>query len=321
MVAHQQEITKYWGDGTSSSSDGQRFTAGGTNKHSATKNPKYGNEPGVTYYGHISDLYAPFYMNLITTNLRDATYVLDGLLHHEANLNIYEHYTDTAGFTDHVFALMHLLGFKFAPRIRDLNDKQIYLPNKTSNYPALSSMVGGYLNLKLIEQNWDEIMRLALSIKHGTVTSSLILRKLGSYPRQNNLALALRELGKLERSIFMLEWSKDPQLRRRVQAGLNKGEARHALTRAVHFNRLGEIRDRTFENQLHRASGLNLVVGAIILWNTVYIEKAVDYLRKTDKNFTDDLIKHLSPLGWEHINLTGDYIWSNTLKTSQLRVE
>lgn len=318
---HQQEITKYWGNGTSSSSDGQRFTAGGTNKHSATKNPKYGREPGVTYYGHISDLYAPFYMNLITTNLRDATYVLDGLLHHEANLNIYEHYTDTAGFTDHVFALMHLLGFKFAPRIRDLNDKRIYLPNKTSNYPALSSMVGGYLNLKLIEQNWDEIMRLAMSIKHGTVTSSLILRKLGSYPRQNNLALALRELGKLERSIFMLEWSKDPQLRRRVQAGLNKGEARHALTRAVHFNRLGEIRDRTFENQLHRASGLNLVVGAIILWNTVYIEKAVDYLRKTAKNFNDDLIKHLSPLGWEHINLTGDYIWSNTLKTSQLRIE
>ena len=95
----------------------------------------------------------------------------------------------------------------------------------------------------------------------------------------------------------MLEWSKDPQLRRRVQAGLNKGEARHALTRAVHFNRLGEIRDRTFENQLHRASCLNLVGGAIILWNTVYIEKAVNYLRKTDKDFKEELIKHLSPLG------------------------
>ncbi len=236
-------------------------------------------------------------MNLITSNLRDSTYVLDGLLHHEADLNIYEHYTDTAGFTDHVFALMHLLGFKFAPRIRDLSDKRIYLPNKSTNYSALSSMVGGYLNLKLIEQNWDEVMRLAMSIKYGTVTSSLILRKLGSYPRQNKLALALRELGKLERSIFMLEWSKDPQLRCRVQAGLNKGEAGHALTRAVHFNRLGEIRDRTFENQLHRASGLNLVVGAIILWNTVYIEKAVDYLRETDRNFNEDLIKHLSPLG------------------------
>jgi TnpA family transposase len=317
---HQQEITKYWGEGNSSSSDGQRFKAGGKGVKSASINPKYGSEPGIIYYSHTSDLYAPFHISVITTNLRDSTYVLDGLLHHEADLNIYEHYTDTAGFTDHVFALMQLLGFKFAPRVRDLNDKRIYLPSKTKVYPRLSSMIGGYLNLSLIEKNWDEIVRLAASIKQGTVTSSLILRKLSSYPRQNSLAVALRELGKIERSIFMLEWIKDPQLRRRVQAGLNKGEAKHALTRAVHFNRLGESRDKTFENQLHRASGLNLVVGAIILWNTVYIGKAIEYMIKTQKDFNEDLIKHLSPLVWEHINLTGDYIWSDKLKESQLRI-
>jgi TnpA family transposase len=318
---HQQPITQFWGDGSSSSSDGQRFKAGGKGVKSASVNPKYGNEPGVIYYTHTSDSYAPFHVSVITSNLRDSTYVLDGLLHHEADLNIYEHYTDTAGFTDHVFALMHLLGFKFAPRIRDLNDKRIFIPDKTKNYSKLASMVGGYLNLGLIERNWDDIVRLANSIKQGTVTSSLILRKLGSYPRQNSLAAALRELGKVERSIFMLEWIKDPKLRRRVQAGLNKGEAKHALTRAVHFNRLGESRDRTFENQLHRASGLNIVVGAIILWNTVYIGKAIDYLKANNKNFNDDLIKHLSPLGWEHINLTGDYIWSNKLKESKLRID
>jgi TnpA family transposase len=318
---HQQAVTTYWGAGNSSSSDGQRFNSGGSNVKSSSVNPKYGNTPGMTYYSHTSDLYAPFHVTVITSNLRDSTYVLDGLLHHEADLNIYEHYTDTAGFTDHVFALMHLLGFKFAPRIRDLNDKRIYLPSKIKTYPGLSSIIGGYINLEVIEKNWDDILRLALSIQQGTVTASLMLKKLGSYPRQNNLAVALRELGKIERSIFMLEWLKDPQLRRRVQAGLNKGEAKHALTRAVHFNRLGEIRDRTFENQLHRASGLNLVVGAIILWNTVHIEKIVDYLRKTDKEFNEDLIKHLSPLGWEHINLTGDYIWSNKLNVSKLRFQ
>ncbi len=318
---HQIEITKYWGEGNSSSSDGQRFRAGGRNERAANINPKYGNEPGVTYYSHTSDLYAAFHMSLITSNLRDSTYVLDGLLNHEADLNIYEHYTDTAGFTDHVFALMHMLGFKFAPRIRDLKDKRIYLPNKSNNYPQLSTIIGGYINPGLIEKNQNEILRLALSIKHGTVTSSLMLRKLGNYPRQNSLAAALRELGKIERSIFMLEWIKDPQLRRRVQAGLNKGEAKHALTRAVHFNRLGEIRDRTFENQMYRASGLNLVIGAIILWNTVYIEKAIDYLRKNDQDFNEDLIKHLSPLGWEHINLTGDYIWDAKFRASQLRTD
>lgn len=121
---HQQAISKYWGDSNSSSSDGQRFKAGGRNTLAANINPKYGSDPGVTYYSHTSGLYAPFHINVITSNLRDSTYVLDGLLYHEADLEIYEHYTDTAGFTDHVFALMHLLGFKFAPRIRDLKDKR-----------------------------------------------------------------------------------------------------------------------------------------------------------------------------------------------------
>ncbi len=103
--------------------------------------------------------------------------------------------------------------------------------------------------------------------------------------------------------------------------GLNKGEAKHSLTRAVHFNRLGEIRDRSFENQLYRASGLNLAVGSITLWNTVYIGKAVEYLKKTDTTFDENLIKHSSPLGRGHINLTGDYIWSPKPYESKLRVK
>ena len=73
----------------------------------------------------------------------------------------------------------------------------------------------------------------------------------------------------------MLEWMKDPELRRRVQVGLNKGEARNALARAVFFNRQGDLRDRSFENLRYRASGLNLMVAAIVLWNTVYLERAV----------------------------------------------
>jgi TnpA family transposase len=102
-----------------------------------------------------------------------------------------------------------------------------------------------------------------------------MLRKLGSYPRQNGLAVALRELGRIERTLFALDWMQNVELRRRVQIGLNKGEAKNALARAVFLNRLGEIRDRSFENQRYRASGLNLVVAAIVLWNTVYMERAV----------------------------------------------
>jgi len=107
----------------------------------------------------------------------------------------------------------------------------------------------------------------------------------------------------------MLWTDTNPALRGRVQAGLNKGEARNALARAAFFNRIGEVRDRSFENQCYRASGLNLVVAAIILWNSVYLEKAVAGVRKR-VDVPDVYLRYLSPLGWEHINLTGDYIWN-----------
>ena len=241
---------------------------------------------------------------------------LDGLLYHESDLRIEEHYTDTTGFTDHVFALMHLLGFRFAPRIRDLADKRLYIHGDTKRYPTLARLIGGSVNVKRIRAHWDAILRLAASIQQGTVTASLMLRKLGSYPRQNGLALALRELGRIERTLFTLDWLQDIELRRRVQIGLNKGEAKNALARAVFFNRLGELRDRSFENQRYRASGLNLVVAAIVLWNTAYLERVVQALRDIG-NTDDSLLPHLSPLGWEHINLTGDYSWQQNKQVEQ----
>jgi TnpA family transposase len=246
------------------------------------------------------------------------TYWTD-LLYHESDLRIEEHYTDTAGFTDHVFALCHLLGFRFAPRIRDLADKRIYVLEKGSTYPALAGLVDGTLNVRLIATHWNEILRLASSIRQGTVTASLILRKLGAYPRQNSLALALRELGRLERTLFTLQWLQSPELRQRVQLGLNKGEAKNALARAVFFNRLGELRDRSFENQRYRASGLNLVVAAIVLWNTVYLGRAVQGLREQGQTVNEYLLAHLSPLGWEQINLTGDYVWHSNKRVAKGR--
>jgi TnpA family transposase len=266
------------------------------------------------FYTHISDQYAPFSSKLVNVGVRESTYVLDGLLYHESDLRIEEHYTDTAGFTDHVFGLMHLLGFRFAPRIRDLADTKLFPPNNQATYDMLKPLLGAPINIKHIQTHWNEIIRLATSIKQGTVTASLMLRKLGSYPRQNGLAVALREFGRIERTLFILDWFQNTELRRRVQEGLNKGEARNALARAVFFNRLGELRDRSFEQQSHRASGLNLVTAAIVLWNTVYLERATNALRDNGQLGNDDLLRYLSPLGWEHINLTGDYLWRNRIK-------
>ncbi|QHK18994.1 Tn3 family transposase [Pseudarthrobacter psychrotolerans] len=310
----RQPLAGNWGDGTTSSSDGQRFKAGGRAQSTGHINPKYGTEPGRMFYTHVSDQYSPFSAKVVNVGVRDSTYVLDGLLYHESDLRIEEHYTDTNGFTDHVFGLMHLLGFRFAPRIRDLGETRLYVPKGDTVYDALMPLIGGTLNVKAIRTHWDEILRLSTSIKQGTVTASLMLRKLGSYPRQNGLAVALRELGRIERTVFILDWLQSVELRRRVNAGLNKGEARNALARAVFFNRLGEIRDRGFEQQRYRASGLNLLTAAIVLWNTVYLERAAITLQNADPETQDALLQYLSPLGWEHINLTGDYLWRNSAK-------
>ncbi|KGB10167.1 tn3 transposase DDE domain protein [Enterobacteriaceae bacterium ATCC 29904] len=310
----KRPLAAFWGDGTTSSSDGQNFRVGSHGRYAGQVNLKYGQDPGVQIYTHISDQYSPFYTKVIS-RVRDSTHVLDGLLYHETDLEITEHYTDTAGFTEHVFALMHLLGFAFAPRIRDLHDKRLFIQGKAELYQGLQSIISTTsLNLKEIETHWHEVLRLASSLKQGTVTASLMMKKLASYPKQNGLAKALREIGRIERSLFMLDWFRDPLLRRRVQAGLNKGEARNALARAVFMHRLGEIRDRGLENQSYRASGLTLLTAAISLWNTVYIERAIDSLRRKGIPITEQLITHLSPLGWEHINLSGDYVWRTNLK-------
>lgn len=199
----KQPLSSYWGDGTTSSSDGQRFRATSKAENTGHINPKYGAETGRLFYTHVSDTYAPFNVKVVNVGVRDSTYVLDGLLHHESSLKIEEHYTDTAGFTDHVFGLMHLLGFRFAPRIRDLGETKLFIPKGKANYNALKSMISSdRLNVKAVRSHWDEILRFSTSIKQGTVTASLMLKKIGSYSRQNGLSVALRELGHVLREHY-----------------------------------------------------------------------------------------------------------------------
>lgn len=207
-----------------------------------------------------------------------------------------------------MFALCHLLGTRLAPRIRDLPDKKLYTIEHPSIYNVLTAIIGSRSNLRAIEKNWDNILRLACSIKSGVTTASLLIRKIAA--QRTSLSIALRELGRIERPLFILDYLEQPKLRLQILMGLNKGEARNALARAVFFYRRGEILDRTWEQQYNSASGLNLVVAAIILWNTVYLAKAIAYLRAQGEVIPDEYLKHLSPVAWEHISLTGDYIWN-----------
>ena len=127
----------------------------------------------MTFYTHLSDQYGPYRVKVISSTVRDVPHMIDGLLYHETDLQIREHYSDTWGYTDQVFGMTHLLGFRFAPRIRDLGDKRIYSFEKPGTYPGLESFLGGTINVKQMEAHWDDLLRLTSSLRKGTVTASL----------------------------------------------------------------------------------------------------------------------------------------------------
>ena len=133
--------------------------------------------------------------------------------------------------------------------------------------------------------------------------------KLAAYPRRNDLAAALREIGRIERTLFMIDWALDPDMQRRAQIGLNKGESHHALKNALRIGRQGEIRDRSTEGQHYRMAGLNLLAAIVIYWNTARLGEAVARRRHAGLPVVPEFLPHISPLGWAHILLTGEYRW------------
>ena len=318
---HKHPLAAIWGDGTDSSSDGQYFRAGGHAGSGGDVNAKYGINPGVVLYTTQSGQYGPMHTRVISATAGEAPYVLDGLhpQAHRTSLRIAEHYTDTAGATDQVFGLCHLLGYRFAPRIKDLKDRKLYAIEKPDTYPLLKPFIGDAVDTGALVQGWAELMRVKASIEVGAVAPSTILRKLSAAGANNTLSRALRAVGRIERTLFTLQWLSDPALRQRSHAGLNKGEASNSLRRAVFFHRQGEFRDRTFENQSFRASGLSLLTAAIVYWNTIYLDRAIQHLRAHGVVVSNELLAHVAPLGWEHIALTGDYDWNTVTPANGLR--
>ena len=302
-------MAAFWGSGRTASSDGQFFPAAGRGEALNLVNARYGAEPGVKAYSHVSDRFSPFATQTIPATVHEAPYILDGLLMNETGRRVREQYADTGGFTDHVFAACSILGYAFVPRIRDLPSKRLYVFERAGVPKRLRPLVGGKVNVDLINRNWADILRVAATMAAGTMRPSQLLRKLAAYPRQNELAAALREVGRIERSLFMIEWTTDPDVRRRALVGLNKGEAHHALKRAINFHQRGELRDRTGEGQHYRVAGLNLLAAIIIYWNTLKLGDAVFARRQAGLEIPGELLAHVSPLGWEHINLTGEYRW------------
>lgn len=317
-----------WGDGTTSSSDGQHFFAGGPGEAIADINMRHGNEPGVSLsHPRLRPVRPLPHEGHRRHRRRGAARARRSALppvrprHRGARRRTRgaRPGRDTGGASDHVFGLMPFFGYRFAPRLRDLPDRKLHLPPGSTPDPILAP-----LDLRQdADRHRPRRRPLGRAAAHGD------LDPLGHRHRVRNAAEALglptserpgrrgsREVGRFERSIFMLNWLRDADLRRRSNGGLNKGESRNSLAPAFApslgpvafgrslFCRLGELRDRTFENQAYRASGLNLLVAAVILWNTRYLQEA-----PADLGIDRDAMRHVAPLGWEHLSLTGAYSW------------
>jgi TnpA family transposase len=209
-----------------------------------------------------------------------------------------------------------MLGFRFCPRLRDFPDRRFAAFEPVSHYPTLKPLMGRRVKTDVINAHWDEIVRLVASLKAGTVQPSVMLRKLAAYERQNQLDLALQEIGRVERTLFMLDWLESPALRQRCQAGLNKSEQRHQLTQAICTFKQGRIADRTHEAQQFRASGLNLLIAAIVYWNSTYLSDAIAHLRAQGEIIPDELLAHVSPVGWNHIGFSGDFLWDRAANSA-----
>ena len=306
---HGLDVSQTWGTGTLSSSDGQSFPVSGKNRQARSILRYFGYRRGVTFYTWTSDQFSLYGGKAIAATVRDATYVLDEILANETELPILEHTTDTSGYTEIVFALFDLLGLTFAPRIKDLADQQLYQTESLdlSHIPKVRERLSKRIDTRLILDLWDEMLRLAGSLKLGWATASLVIQKLQASPRKSKLAKALQEYGRLIKTLHVLEWYESKEKRRWANRQLNKGEAVHSLKAYLSVGNRGVLRRKTDEGLQHQVGCVNLLTNAIILWNSVYMAEVLNQLEQEGQAVNAEDLKHVWPTRFEHVNIYGKY--------------
>jgi TnpA family transposase len=271
----QISLAQQWGGGEVASADGQRFVVP-IRTLNAAPNPKYfGVRRGVTLFSFTSDQYTSFYHVVIPGAVREALYILDGLLEQQTSLKPIEVMTDTASYTDVIFGLFWLLGYQFSPRLADIGKTRFWRIDPQADYGPLNVVSANRIKTGFIADNWDDSLRVAGSLKLGTVTASELMRTLQANRRPSTLAKAIGEIGRIAKTLYLLRYIDDEAYRRRILIQLNRGEGRHRLARAVFFGRKGEVRQRYREGQEDQLGALGLVVNVIVLWNTLYIDKSL----------------------------------------------
>ncbi len=214
---------------------------------------------------------------------------------------------DTHGFSEVVFGLFALLGYRFSPRLADLADQRFWRLEKEDDYGALNELSRHVVNSRLIMEHWDDMLRLAGSLKLGKVRATAVMRTLQRAGSLLGLGRAVAELGRVEKTLYLLAYVQDEAYRRRILVQLNRGEGRHALARAVFHGKKGELRQRCREGMEDQLGALGLVVNALVLWNTRYMQHALEQDQPTEEIPNPDDAARLSPLLHEHVNMLGRY--------------
>ncbi len=305
---HELPLSAVHGAGTLSSSDAQRFGIRASSLLASYYPRYYGyDEKAISIYTHVSVQYSVFSTKVISCSPREALYVLDGLLENNTILKIREHTTDTHGYTEIIFALCPLLGFYFMPRIRDLKDQQLYRVDKQADYGIFTPLLTKTANLDIVEEQWEEIIRVAISLKQRTAPAHVIVQRLTNSFPADRLSKAVTHLGRMLKTQYILRYLTDPSLRQTVQLQLNKGEYRHKLPRRIFFADQGEFTTGDYEEIMNKASCLSLVSNAILYWNTIKISDIITDLRNQGEVIEDETLSHISLLPFKHVVPNGTY--------------
>ena len=323
LVAAQNKIAlaHAWGGGDVASADGVRFVVPIRTVHSGP-NPRYfGQERGVTFYNLVSDQFTGLNGITVPGTLRDSLVLLSVVLEQQTELQPTEIMTDTGAYTDTMFGIFHLLGYQFSPRLADIGGSRFWRVDQKADYGALNALAAQRINTTLITEHWEDLLRLAGSLKFGTVQASGLIRTLQTKDRPTRLARALEEVGRLVKTLYILRYIEDEAYRRRILVQLNRGEGRHQLARMVFHGKRGELRQRYREGQEDQLGTLGLVVNVIVLWSTIYMDAALDQLRADGHDVRDEDVARLSPLGFDHINMLGRYAFTlpETVAREELR--
>lgn len=215
--------------------------------------------------------------------------------------------TDTGAYSDVVFGLFRLLGYRFCPRLADVAGGRFWRIDPEADYGQLNVIANHQIKMSIIEPHWEDILRLVGSLKLGRIPAEGIMRTLQVGDKATPLALAIAEIGRIEKTIHTLNFIDDESQRRSTLLQLNLGEGRHALARDIFHGKRGELHQRYRDGQEDQLSALGIVVNVVVLWNTIYMDAVLTQLRLEGYPVRDEDVARLSPYSHKHINMLGRY--------------